>query len=43
MFFHLQGSIELEIEILTEAEAEVQAAGKGRKDPNEHPKLEEPQ
>lgn len=37
------GSIELEIEILTEAEAEVQAAGKGRKDPNEHPKLEEPQ
>ena len=43
MFFQLQGCIELEMEILTEAEAELQAAGKGRKEPNMHPKLEEPQ
>ncbi|CAF3604526.1 unnamed protein product, partial [Rotaria sordida] len=39
----LTGKIELELEILTENEAIERPAGRGRKQPNEHPKLELPQ
>ena len=39
----LKGKVELELEILTEEEAAKRPAGRGREEPNENPKLEEPQ
>ncbi|CAF1425575.1 unnamed protein product [Adineta ricciae] len=39
----LTGKVELELEILTEEEAAKRPAGRGREEPNENPKLEEPQ
>ncbi len=41
LFF--KGKIELELEILTEEAARTKPAGRGREEPNENPKLEEPQ
>ena len=38
-----QGKIEVELEILTEDEANERPAGRGREQPNQHPKLELPQ
>lgn len=39
---HLQGKLELEVEILTEDEALLKPAGKARDDPNQNPHLEDP-
>lgn len=38
----LQGKVELEIEVLTEAEAIDRPAGRAREDPNTNPTLEPP-
>lgn len=38
----LQGKVEMELELVTELEAEQRPAGKGREDPNMNPTLEEP-
>ena len=38
-----QGKVELEIEILTEEEANEKPAGQGRSEPNENPTLEQPE
>ena len=38
----LQGKVEVQIEILTEEEAKMKPAGKGRDEPNQHPKLDKP-
>jgi hypothetical protein len=43
MIFFVQGKVELELEILTEEEARERPAGRGREEPNENPKLDEPQ
>jgi len=37
-----QGKVEMELEILTEAEAEEKPAGRARDDPNQHPVLDPP-
>ena len=37
-----QGKLELEFEILTEEEANLRPAGKGREEPNQNPKLDPP-
>ncbi|KAJ5067739.1 c2 calcium-dependent membrane targeting [Anaeramoeba ignava] len=37
-----QGSLELQIDLLTEAEALAKPVGKGRKEPNDHPHLDQP-
>ena len=37
-----QGKVEVQIEILTEEEARMKPAGKGRDEPNQHPKLDKP-
>lgn len=38
----LQGKLELEFEVLTEEEAKLRPAGKGREEPNQNPKLDPP-
>lgn len=38
----LTGKLEMTLEVLTEEEAVAKPAGKGREDPNQNPKLEEP-
>ncbi|XP_025096654.1 myoferlin-like isoform X4 [Pomacea canaliculata] len=38
----LTGKVEMELELVTESEAEQRPAGKGREDPNMNPTLEEP-
>ena len=40
--FCLQGKVEMELELVTAAEAEQKPCGKGREEPNQYPKLEEP-
>ena len=40
--FHLQGKLEMTLELLTQQEAEEKPAGKGRDEPNLNPKLDPP-
>ena len=40
--FCLQGKVELSLEIVAEKEADERPAGKGRDEPNMHPKLDLP-
>ena len=37
-----QGKLEMTLELLTNQEAEERPAGKGRDEPNQHPKLDPP-
>lgn len=40
--FHLQGKIEMTLELLTQQEAEEKPAGTGRDEPNQNPTLDPP-
>jgi len=42
IILHLQGKLEIEIELLTEAEALDSPAGRARDDPNQNPTLDPP-
>ena len=42
ILWSFQGKVEMEMEILTEAEAKERPAGKGRDEPNMNPHLPEP-
>lgn len=40
--FVLQGKVEMEMELVTEDDANLRPAGKARDEPNANPKLDEP-